>query len=153
LEAVFTSELNTYGSYARYRITVRVGNYRTTTGTDTRLAGLIYELMNGAVLKDSANFLYELDGRKADILRKLIALPRDLQQYLAFYIERGKLNIDTLSKHFLQRSGGSRTDGTIKEMVDDVFEIAEYFGKPIPKEERQRLYVKLVISLINQGHK
>jgi len=157
MEAVFTSELYTHGSNARYYLTVRVGNHQTTTGADTCLAGLIYELMNGAVLKDSANSLYELDGRKADILSKLVGLPQNLQRYLALYIgerrksEEGKenqrkerkLNLDTLSGYFAQNSGWG-TGQTLKGAVDSVFEIAEYFGKPIPKEARYRLFVKLL---------
>ena len=157
MEAVFTSELYTYGSKARYCFTVRVGEYQTTTGADTCLAGLICELMNGAVLKDSANFLYELDGRKADILRKLIALPPNLQRYLALCIgerrkseemkenqrKERKLNLDTLAGYFAQNSGWG-TGQTLKGAVDSVFEIAEYFGKPIPKEARYRLFVKLL---------
>jgi len=144
MEVIYTTGVSSYSNHYHHYISVMINGHSLETGFDTHLASLIYKLMNGAVVKDCANFLYELDGRKAEILYKLILLPQGLRQYLAIYIKKGKLNINTLSEYFCQSSDGSSTDQTIKSMIDDICDIAEYFGRPISKEERYKLYSKIL---------
>jgi hypothetical protein len=144
MEVIYTTGVASYSNHYHYYISVMINGHSLETGSNTNLASLIYELMNGAVVKDCANFLYELDGRKAEILYKLILLPLDIPQYLAFYIKKGKLNINTLSKYFYQSSNGKSANRTIKGTIDDICDITEYFGRPISKEERYKLYAKIL---------
>ena len=142
MEVMYATGVASYSNHYHHYISVMINGHSLETGSDTHLASLIYKLMNGAVVKDCANFLYELDGRKAEIINKLILLPQGLRQYLAIYIKKGKLNINTLSEYFRQSSDS--TDKTIKSMIDDICDITEYFGRPISKEELYKLYAKIL---------
>jgi len=144
MEVMYTTGVSSYSNHYYFYISMVVDGHSLETGSDTHLASLIYKLTNGAVVKDCANFLYELDGRKAEILHKLILLPQGLPQYLALYIKKGKLNINTLSKYFYQSSDGKSTNKTVKGMIDDICDITEYFGRPVSKEERYKLYFKIL---------